>query len=89
MSLVEADGTLIKTPKSVLLHKFEKNVEPVTEYPRGSVYVVYGMAALHQVKRLKSTYSQFSVRLLKYVLSNGSRSKKINNTFMKKIQQRM
>ena len=81
MSLVEADGTPIKTPKSVLLHKFEKNLEPVTEYPRDSVYVVDGMAALQQVKRLKSTYSEFAVRLLKYVLSNGSRSKKINIVF--------
>ena len=46
MSLAEAEGTLKKTPNSVLLHKLEKDVEPVTEYPRDSVYVLDGMAAV-------------------------------------------
>ena len=81
MSLAEVDGTLKKTPKSVLLHKLEKDVEPVTEYPSDSVYIVDGMAAVRQVKPLKSTYSEFAVRLLKYVLSNGSQSKRIDVVF--------
>ena len=66
---------LKKTPKSVLLHKLEKYAEPVTEYSSNSVCVVDGMATEHQVKTLKSIYSEFAVRLLKYVLSNGSQSK--------------
>ena len=33
--------------------------------------------AVRQVKTLKSTYSEFAVRLLKNVLSNGSQSKRI------------
>ena len=88
MSLAEAEGTLKKTPKSVLLHKLEKDVEPVTDYPRDSVYVLDGMAAVRQVKPLNSTYSEFAIRLLKYVLSNGSQSKRIDVvlTFMKTIQ---
>ena len=81
MSLAEADGTLKKTPKSVLLHKLEKDVEAVTEYPSDSVYIVDGMAAVRQVKPLKSTYSEFAVRLLKYILSNGSQSKRIGVVF--------
>ena len=81
MSLAEGDGTLKKTPKSVLLHKLEKGVEPVTEYPSDSVYVVDGMAAVRQVKPLKFTYSEFAIRLLKYVLSNGSQSKRIDVVF--------
>ena len=81
MSLPEADGTLNKSPKSVLLHKLEKDVEPVTEYPSDSAYVVDGMAAVRQVKPLKSTYSEFAVRLLMYVLSNGSQSKRIDVVF--------
>ena len=40
MSLAEADGTLKKTSKSVVLHKLERDVEPVTEYPSDNVYVV-------------------------------------------------
>ena len=39
------------------------------------------MAALHQVKPLKSTYSKFAARLLKYILSNGSQSKRIDVVF--------
>ena len=81
MSLAEADGTLKKTPKSVLLHKLEKDVEAVTEYPSDSVYIVDGMAAVRQVKPLKSTYSEFAVRLLKYILSNGSQSKRSGVVF--------
>ena len=39
------------------------------------------MAAVRQVKPLKSTYSEFAVRLLKYVLSNRSQSKRIDIVF--------
>ena len=53
----------------------------MTEYPSDSVYVVDGMAAVRQVKPLKFTYSEFAIRLLKYVLSNGSQSKRIDVVF--------
>ena len=47
MSLAEADKTLKKTPpKSVLLHKLEKDVEPVTEYLKYNVYVADRMATV-------------------------------------------
>ena len=39
------------------------------------------MAAVRQVKPLKSTYSEFAVRLLKYVLSNRSQSERIDIVF--------
>ena len=39
------------------------------------------MAAVRQTKPLKSTYSQFAVHLLKYVLPNGSQSKRIDVVF--------
>ena len=53
----------------------------MTEYPSDSAYVVDGMAAVRQVKSLKSTCSEFGLCLLKYVLSNGSRSKRIDVIF--------
>ena len=81
MSSAEADGTLKETPKLVIILKLEKDVEPVTKYPSESVYLVDGMAAVRQLKSLKSTDSEFALPLLKYGLSNGSKSKRIDVVF--------
>ena len=81
MSSAEADGTLKETPKLVIILKLEKDVEPVTKYPSESVYLVDGMAAVRQLKSLKSTDSEFTLPLLKYGLSNGSKSKRIDVVF--------
>ena len=48
----------------------------MTEYSSNSVYVVDGMGAKRQVNPLESICSAFAKRLLKYVLSNGSQSKR-------------
>ena len=57
MSLAEADGTLKNPPKSVLLHKLEKDVEPVIKYLSYSAYAADEMAAVCKVKPLKSASS--------------------------------
>ena len=82
MSLTETDEILKKSTKvSVLLHKLEKDVEPVTEYLNDSAYGADRVVAVREVKPLKSTYSEFAVRLLKNALSNGSRSKRTDAVF--------
>lgn len=48
----------------------------MTEYSGNSVYVVDGMGAKRQVNRLEFIFSEFTKSLLKYVLSNGSQSKR-------------
>ena len=48
----------------------------MTEYSSNSVYVFDGMGAKRQVNPLESICSAFAKRLLKYVLSNGSQSKR-------------
>ena len=45
LSLAEADGSLRKTAKSVLFHKFEGDVEPIKCIPKDCAYVIDGMAA--------------------------------------------
>ena len=83
ISLAEADGTLKRTPpKSVLLHKLEKDVEPVTKYLNNSVYAADGMeVSFRKFKPLKSTYGAFAVSLLKCSLSNGNRLKRTDVVF--------
>ena len=51
-------------PKSVLLHKLEKDVEIVTETLKDSISVADGMATVRELKHLKSTYSKLAVREL-------------------------
>ena len=45
LSLAEADGSLRKTAKSFLFHKFEGDVEPIKCIPKDCAYVIDGMAA--------------------------------------------
>ena len=70
------------------LHKLDKDVEFVTEYLKYSAYVADGMATMHEVKPLKSTYSEFAVRLLNvlYRMEVDQKELMLLLTFMKTIQ---
>ena len=70
------------------LHKLDKDVEFVTEYLKYSAYVADGMATMREVKPLKSTYSEFAVRLLNVLYQMGVDQKELMLLliFMKTIQ---
>ena len=74
--------------KSALLHKLEKYVELVTESFKDSAYLADGMTTVCTVKSLKSTYSEFSVRLLNTLCQMEVNQKEMMLflTFMRTIQ---
>ena len=78
----------IAPPKSALLHKLEKDVELVTKYFKDSAYLADGMTTVCTVKSLKSTYSEFSVRLLNTLCQMEVNQKEMMLflTFMRTIQ---
>ena len=81
LSLLEADCTLKKTPKSTLLHKLKQDVEPVSDLLIGCAILMDGMALFRQIKTTKMTYSKFATVLLKKVLSIGRDSNRIDVLF--------
>ena len=60
----------------------------MTEYLKGSAYVVDGMATVREVKSLKSTYSEFAMRLLNmfFQIEVDQKELMLFFTFMKTIQ---
>ena len=60
----------------------------MTEYLKGSAYVVDGMATVREVKSLKSTYSEFAMRLLNmfFQMEVDQKELMLFFTFMKTIQ---
>ena len=74
--------------KSGLPHKLEKHVELRTEYLRDSVYEADEMATVREVKPLKSTCSEFAVRLLNVLCQTEVNQKELMSS-MKTIEERM
>ena len=66
LSLAEPDGTLKKTVKSSLMHKFEQDLDPVTSVVGNYAFIADGMACIRQLKVLKSTYTEFAVSFFKF-----------------------
>ena len=64
MSLGTTDGTPCKTVKAKLMHELEKDVEPLAQVPAGSALIVDGMAFIHQIHTMPSTFSQLADRRL-------------------------
>ena len=60
----------------------------MTEYLKDSAYVVDGMATVREVKPLKSTYSEFAMRLLNmfFQMEVDQKEQMLFFTFMKIIQ---
>ena len=80
LSVATCEGCLIKTNKAKLLHVLEAgpDVSPVVEIPRGSVWIIDGMAMLQQMspKNMPQNMCQLAEKILKqlvYLASiNGS-----------------
>ena len=81
LSLAEADASLRKTAKSILLHKIESNVEPMRSIPRDCTYVIDGMAVLRELPIAKLTYRELANRLLETILTAGKNAKRIDFVF--------
>ena len=64
MSLGTTDGTPCKTVKAKLMHELEKDVEQLAQIPVGSALIVDGMAFIHQIHTMTSTFGQLADRLL-------------------------
>ena len=60
MALGTTDGTPCKTVKAKLMHEFEKDVEPLAPVPAGSALIVDGMAFIHQINTMPSTFGQLA-----------------------------
>ena len=81
LSLAEADASLRKTAKSVLLHKIEGNLELIRSIPKNCAYIIDGMAALRQLPIPKLTYRELANRLLETILTAGKNAKRIGVVF--------
>ena len=68
MSLGTTDGTPCKTVKAKLMHELEKDVEPLAQVPAGSALIVDGMAFIHQIHTMPSTFGQLADRLLQDIM---------------------
>ena len=64
MSLGTTEGTPFKTVNAKLMHELEKNVAPLAQVPAGSALIVDGMAFIHQIHTMPSTFGQLVDRLL-------------------------
>ena len=64
MSLGTIDGTPCKTVKAKPMHKLEKDVEHLDHVPAGSALIVDGMAFIHQINTMPSTFRQLADRQL-------------------------
>ena len=60
MSLGITDGTPCKTVKAKLMHELEKDVEPHAQVPAGFALIVDGMAFIHQINTMPSTFGQLA-----------------------------
>ena len=60
LPLSETGDTLKKTPKSALPHKFEQDVESVSDLTIGCAILMDGMTLVWHIKTTKMTYSQFA-----------------------------
>ena len=66
MSLGTIDGTLCKTVNAKLMYELEKDVEPLAQVLAGSALIVDGMAFIHGIHTMPSTFGQLADRLIQY-----------------------
>ena len=81
LSLAEPDGTLKKTVKLSLIHKFEEDIDPVKTIMGCYAFIADGISCIHQMKVLKSTYAEFAVNLLKFIFSQAMNANRIDVVF--------
>ena len=68
MSLGTTDGTPCKTVKAKLMHKLEKDVEPLAWVPDGSALIIDGMTFILQIHTMPSTFGQLDDMLLQNIM---------------------
>ena len=81
LALAGMDGTLKKTPKSVLLRKLEGMGQTVEAFPTDYVLIIDGMAAVRQFKVTGLTYKKFAGQLLRYFIALGKNALRIDAVF--------
>ena len=81
LSLAEANTSLRKTAKSVLLHKIEGNIEPIRSIPKDCAYNIDGMAELRQLPIPKLSYRELANRLVETILTARKNAKRIDVVF--------
>ena len=86
MALAEMDGTLKKTPKSVLLRKLEGMGQTVEAFPTDYVLIIDRMAAVRQFKVASLTYKNFAGQLLRYFIALGKNASKMMQYLMSIIR---
>ena len=64
MSFGTTDGTPCKNVKVKLMHELEKGVEHLSQLPAGSALIVDGMAFIHQIQTMPSSFGKLADRLL-------------------------
>lgn len=62
-SLSSTEGTLGKTDKSKLLELLTNQVEPAEDVPSTAAWVVNGMAILHSLKEIASTFKDLALMI--------------------------
>ena len=81
LSLAEANTSLRKTAKCVLLHKIEGNIEPIRSIPKDCAYNIDGMAELRQLPIPKLSYRELANRLVETILTARKNAKRIDVVF--------
>ena len=81
LGLAEMNGTLKKTPKSVLLRKLEGMGQTVEAFPTDYVLIIDGMAALCQFRVAGLTYKKFAGQLLRYFIALEKNASRIDAVF--------
>lgn len=77
-SLSSTDGTLGKTDKSKLLELLTNQVEPAEDVPSTAAWIVDGMAILHSLKEIPSTFKDLAVTILDVIAPPSTMAARID-----------
>lgn len=67
--------------KSSLIHKFEEDLDPVTDIIGDYAFIADGIACIRQLKVMKTTYAEFAVNLWNFILSQSMSANRIDIVF--------
>ena len=73
-TLANADGSMRKTNKAVLVRELEKHVLPAEPIPEHSATSIDGMSLVRKMKGNDQTFSQLAGSALTHILHEGVRS---------------
>ena len=73
-TLANADGSMRKTNKAVLVRELEKHVLPAEPIPEHSATIIDGMSLVRKMKGNDQTFSQLAGSALTHILQEGVKS---------------